>query len=588
MKKILLFMVLSLAFKAKASEPSITYRLSMPNPNTHIYEVSIDIAGNKKNEVLLKMPVWAPGSYLIREFPRHVEGVSAFADNKDLSVVKISKNTWKVNTQKKAAFTFKYKVYAYELSVRTSFLDIEHAYINGTSVFMYVDERMNESLKLNITPYKEFKQISVGLIPNNGDKWAYVIDNYDLLADSPIEIGNQQIFTFQAAGIPHTVGVFGNATVDKDKLSKDITKIVDQCVKIFNTHPCKNYTFIIHSLNEGGGGLEHLNSTTIQVKNSAWTTDEGYKGLLGLVAHEYFHLWNVKCLRPIALGPFDYEKENYTSMLWVAEGFTSYYDNLLLKRAGITSEKEYLNAILTDCQSVTNTIGARVQSVSESSLDAWIKFYRTYENSANATISYYTKGTVLGMLLDIELIDATSGKSKLDDLFRTLYQDFYLKKGRGYTDEEFKTTAEKIAGKSLDPFFNKCVNGTDSLNYNEWFNKVGIQINQANSQTTESYFGANISATGVILGIMHNSPAEKAGFYVNDQIISVNQMQMKDFSGLLKGKPIGYQAKVNVFRSGEIREFIAILEQTPSIRLAYDKKTNATEAQKSQLNFLIN
>ena len=447
MKQLFLSLIASTLIGLTSQSQTINYELSSPEPHTHYFEVGMNVSDYKVAYFDIKMPVWAPGSYLIREFAKSVENVQATSEGKEVEVKKIDKNTWRIFSKKKNNIQIKYKVYAFELSVRTSYVDMSHSYVNGTSVFMYVNDKINVGGTLDIKPYKDWKEISTGMPIVDGNKWKRSFANYDILVDSPIEVGNQEIFDFEAAGVVHTVAMYGQGNYEVEKLKKDMARVIESCTSVFGFNPNKEYTFIIHNLTNGSGGLEHLNSTTLQVNR--WTYGEKkYNGFLSLVAHEYFHLWNVKRIRPVELGPFNYEQENYTSLLWIMEGFTSYYDELLLLRSGFYDEDLYLNKLTGTITRVENQPGNKVLPLSESSLDAWIKLYRPNENSYNTTISYYSKGSLVAAMLDLEIIHSTDGEKSLDDVLIYLYKNYHEKQGRGFTEKEAKAAIEKVAGKT--------------------------------------------------------------------------------------------------------------------------------------------
>jgi len=528
----IIFTLLLLSFAVFSSAVKVNYILSMDKPHEHYFKVDIAISEFSGKYADFKMPAWAPGSYLIREFSKNVDWVEAKADDRGLKCYKTDKNTWRVETNGSKYFTFSYKVYAYELSVRTSFLDADHAAIHGASVFMYLDKMKNLSGELTIFPGKEWNKISTGMdeiyheYPNKEIYIPYRIfsfSDYDVLIDSPIEIGNHLTFSFEAAGCRHEVAMFGEGNFDTTQLKSDMKVVVEAATEVYGENPNKRYVFIVHNLTNGSGGLEHLNSTTLQVNR--WTySDDRYNAFLSLVAHEYFHLWNVKRARANTLGPFDYDKENYTTLLWVMEGFTSYYDELLLKRSGYYSQSEYLRTLVGSLSSLENSPGSKVQSVAESSFDAWIKGYRPNENSNNTSISYYTKGSVLGALLDLEIITSTKGEKNLDDLMSFVYQNYYKKEKRGFNETEFKLAAEKVAGKKLDAFFNDYVYSTKKINYNFYLNQAGLQLD-VKPRNNESWLGIRATDNSgklIINNVTSGGSGYESGLNVNDEIIAVN------------------------------------------------------------------
>ncbi len=517
---------------------SIAYSISMSKPQSHYFEVQMELDNFKEADLMLKMPVWSPGSYLIREFARNVNLVVAKDENgKALSVKKTNKNTWKITKGKSKKVFVNYEVYAFELSVRTSYLDTKHGYFNGTSVFMFVENHQALSGNLTIIKPETFKTISTAL-PRSAENVQsdaselFHFTNYDHLVDCPVEIGNQEVFDFTAAGVKHTVSMYGKANYNIALLKKDMARIVEAASKVIGENPNKEYTFIIHNVIGGSGGLEHTNSTTLNVDRNTYEGD-AYIGFLGLVAHEYFHLWNVKRIRPIELGPFNYNEENYTSLLWVMEGFTSYYDELLVRRAGYYSEDTYIQKMMSNLNYVEGTPGNRVQPVAHSSFDAWIKSYRPNENSNNTQVSYYPKGQLLAGIIDAMIVKKYDGKKCLDHFMQVLYQDFYKKLNRGFSEDEFQNSLEKFLDTDLDAFFADYVYGTKTIDFQKYWGQVGYKV------TSTSYakpsFGASYTVEGgkvKINNVRSNSAAENGGLQVGDEIIGCNSFRTESTASL--------------------------------------------------------
>ncbi|GAB3902188.1 PDZ domain-containing protein [Larkinella knui] len=558
---------------ASAPTPSITYLLSMPEPQTHYFEVEMRLTGiasgskgNPTGYVDVKMPVWTPGSYLIREYAKNVEGFQAVTNNQPVRSEKIRKNTWRVYSAADQ-IVIRYKVYAYELSVRTSFIDASHGYLNGASLFLYVDQLRNQPHRVQIQPYKEWKKISTGLTAVPGQANTFEAADYDVLVDSPIEIGNHHTISFTAAGVPHTVALYGEKLYDDVRLADDMKRVCEQAFKVIGEHPCKDYTFIIHQTPAGGGGLEHANSTTLQVTRNAFLNGQLYQNLLSLVAHEYFHLWNVKRIRPKALGPFDYENENYTHLLWVSEGITTFYQSLILKRCGFLTSEAYLRSFAGEITGIENSPGNAVQSVAESSLDAWIKLYRPNENSVNSTVSYYSKGSVLGGLLNLVIVSNTNGQKNLDDLMRLLYATYYKNLKRGFTDDEFQQAVETIAGRKLDDFFQKYVFGTAKIDYNTFLNPVGLKLVDASASKQDAYLGAMTKyADGklTVSAVRRDSPAWTYGLNVNDEIISIDNLRAgTDLQKTLDAYPPDATLTLLVNRNGQLKTLTLKLTGNP-------------------------
>jgi predicted metalloprotease with PDZ domain len=558
MKKIFLLIASSLTLITNAQ--SISYQLRMPKPQNHYFEVEMTLADFKEKQLDIKMPVWAPGSYLVREFSKNVNLVKAFDEKgKEIQVQKKKKNTWAISTDGNKKIKVKYEVYSFELSVRTPFLDLTHGFVSGSGVFMYVEGYKDKKGTLEVVPHASFKTITTALpkagmsVQKDGSQ-TFEFSNYDQLLDCPIEIGNQTVFDFMASGTKHTVAMYGEAYYDIEALKMDMAKVVDAETAIFGSNPNKDYVFIVHNVVDGQGGLEHTNSCVLSVNRWTYGGSE-YRNFLNLVAHEYFHLWNVKRIRPIELGPFDYEQENYTTLLWVMEGFTSYYDELILRRAGYYTKEEMLGKIQSSVNYVEGSVGSRVQPVAHASFDAWIKAYRPTENSANTTMTYYSRGTILGSVFDVAIISNSKGKQGLDHFMKHLYQKFYVEMNRGFTEAEFKAELEKFVGKNLDDFFKKYIHGTEIIPYAEIFDNVGVSVKDVTS--FKPSFGATVREENgkvIVKGIRANSCAEDAGISVGDEIVGCNGFRVNQsmLEGMMNGLNTSETAELLVAREEKL------------------------------------
>ena len=562
---------------------TVKYTLNFPEPHTHYTEVEMLVQDWKGGELDLRMPVWTPGSYMVREFSRHLESFSASVEKKNIPYQRSARNGWKINAPA-GDVMIRYKIYAFELTVRTSFIDSEHAYLNGTSIFLYAEGGKQWPVQVTINPPPSWKTISVAL-EKTGKANTFSAPGYDLLADSPFEIGNHEVIGFTAAGVPHEIAMFGEGNYDKEKLKKDVARIVEECTSIYGTHPCKQYLFIVHNLSSGGGGLEHMNSTTLQTNRFTYSNESSYAGFLSLVAHEYFHLWNVKRLRPAGLGPFDYNNENYTTLLWFAEGFTSYYDDLIARRCGFYTVETYLNTLAGSLSYVVNTPGNKIQPLEESSYDAWIKYYRPHENSGNTSVSYYTKGSVIGAMLDFTIREATAGKKSLDDLMKQMYHRYWLDNNgkKGFTDEELRLSVTQLCGKNMDDFFNRYVQGTDSIPYDQYLKSVGLKIKDLNNRS-QSYTGISTGFKDgklTITSVERNGPAWKAGLNANDEIIGINQYRTgDDYSKLIAQFKPGDSVEFTVSRMGLLQKIPVVMGTSPAVKLALEPDPEAPEAAK--------
>ncbi len=587
-------LLLCCALTGQLSAAGLNYELSFTEPQAHYADVNISVSGCRSRELVISMPVWAPGSYLVREFTRFVEEVKATdgANGKTLPLVKLSKNSWKISTGGASALNISYRVYAYELSVRTSFIDAEHAYLNGTSIFMKVSGFEQSYCTVKVNPYASWKKMSVALNPVLSNPWLVAASDYDELVDAPFEIGNHLVFSFTSSGVPHEVAMFGEGNFDVERLKKDMARITAECAAVFGEHPCKRYVFIIHNLTSGGGGLEHKNSTTLQTNRWSYSSESGYNGFLSLVAHEYFHLWNVKRLRPVPLGPFDYNQENYTTLLWIAEGFTAYYDDLIVKRCGFTSENEYLKTLAGNISYAVNIKGAPYQSLSESSFDAWIKYYRSWENANNSTVSYYTKGGVVGAMLDLSIRKETGGKASLDDVFREMYLLYAKKLDRAYTEQEFIAMVNKVCGKDMSGFFRDYVNGTKMFPFAAFMGEMGMKLTDLNAGQSLPYLGITSGLTSgklTVTGVDRGSPAWTEGVNVNDELIALDDYRLSDdLSKFLAMKTPGEKVKLLVSRSGYLKSFLLEVKQSPFVKFTLESAGETSAPLKGWLTTHVN
>ncbi len=575
---LLVFTCLAISSNIFAQE----YTVDFPHPETHYAHVKVCFRNWKGGQMDIHLPVWAPGSYLVREFSKNVESYKAFnAIGEQLSVSKTRKNIWTVNAER-GDVNFEYDVYANELSVRTSFIDAEHAYLNGTSVFVFVKEYLSKKATININLPTNWKTISVALDKDPYKGNVFVADNYDVLVDAPFEIGNHHVFSFTSCGVNHEVAMFGKATYNEDQLKKDMAVITEQSLNVFGgPHPCKNYLFIIHNLNNGGGGLEHKNSTTLQTERNGYSGDD-YKSFLTLVAHEYFHLWNVKRMRPKALGPFDYDNENYTNLLFVSEGFTAYYEDLIVFRSGFYTRQEFLQKIANSFSYTDNQLGAAIQPLNEASFDAWIKYYRPNENSNNSTVSYYSKGAAIAASLDMIIRAKTNGKKSLDDVMQVLYQTYFLGYNRGFTDAEFKDAVSQIAGQNMNYFFSKYVNDTQQIPFDTITQEIGLSLEDNFADEEKVYLGINMqSGKNTIASIERSSPAWLAGLNVGDEVIAINDYRFTgDLNESMSLVKINDEVKIMISRGGNIKSFIMRCTNTPYLDYFIELTEGLTENQK--------
>ncbi len=574
------------------SEPHVHFTISFTEPQAHYVEIEMDITNFTAPPLDVAMPVWTPGSYLIREYERHVELVEAFGGTDRIHCAKISKNTWRIENPRQHT-KIRYRVYGFETSVRTNMINVDRAFISPAATFMYIKNRIDLSCTVQVVLPKKWTHISTGLPKASKGEHTFYAEDFDILYDAPLEIGNQDIWHFEAAGVQHEFAMVGGGNYDKQQLTSDITKIVEEETVIWGENPNTNYVFITHNYQTGGGGLEHLNSTVLGASRNAYQTPSAYKNFLGLVAHEYFHLWNVKRLRPKELGPFNYDEENYTTGLWIMEGFTSYYDNLIIRRCGFFSVQEYLDMLVNDFNQVYNRPGHRIQSAALASFDAWIKHYRPDENSANTSISYYNKGAMLAVALDLHILTETQGTKRLDNVLRAAYQTFYKKENRGFEEKEFQTLAETVTGVDLSKIF-YAAHSIQELDYNTYFNRVGYELIDLNRGRQELTLGIKIANQDGRIFIKHverSSSAWDAGLNVEDELIAINGNRLdvggKELEFILQHGQIDEIVDVLVSRDGLVRTIHAPLRRSIKQQWSIREKLDATGAEKELGNLWL-
>ena len=599
---------------ASASKPlELSYTLAFPQPHTHLYEISLTIGNVTTPQLDISLPIWTPGSYLAREYARNAQDFKVEeGSERSLPWRKIDKATWRIETgasgdQPKTIRAI-YRVYANELATQTSHLDATHAYFNGASLFMYVPGATGRPHRIKfITP--EGWRVTTPLALQPDPDGYYTAPNYDRLVDSPTEIGTHKLLEFTVRGKPHRAAIWGQYEFDDNRLVNDLAKIVEEGAKMFGGLPYDHYTFIIHVQPGIGGGTEHLNSNVSMTRPEAFKSERGYKGFLGLESHEYFHHWNVKRIRPLALGPFDYQRENYTRGLWVSEGVTSYYGDLLLRRAGLISVAEYLEGLANTVMGYEQTPGRFEQSAESASFDAWIKHYRPDENSINSAMSYYTKGELLGMMFDIEIRSLTNNNKSLDDVMRLLLENHGLPKP-GFTEAELKAAFEKVSGVDLTNFWNRFVAGRDEIDFAAYFNKAGLQLTKgyrpgspyaAGKTDNPGSLGVLTRANGdrvVVANVIAGLPAYEGGVNAGDELVAIdgkkidanNGVERQGQSGLVErqGQPgllndlrAGQRVKLTVFRRERLMSFDLTAAVRPFDHYTITELKDAGDAQKA-------
>ncbi|WP_157504746.1 M61 family metallopeptidase [Dyadobacter beijingensis] len=470
---------------AVAQKPDVTrFTVTMPDPASHTFHVAMDLKVSSKDSTWFKLPDWQPGYYQLMNYASNIDHlVVKDQQGNDLGWQKTGKTGWAVATKGVTTLHAEYDVKTTRKFVATSYLDEEHGYITPVSVFLHEAGKINVPSEITIKPFAGWDRVATGLDSVAGKPFTYVSPDFDVLYDSPLLVGKlEELPAFQVKGIPHRFIGYKLGNFDRVKLMSDIQKIVEKASGLIGDIPYKHYTFI--AIGPGQGGIEHLNSTTISFSGDQLNS-RGWNGMLGFITHEYFHHYNVKRIRPIELGPFDYDKGSKTNMLWVSEGLTVYYEPLIMREAFLLGEQEFLDFFKKQITNVETKPGRLFQTLAEASAETWSDgpFGRTGD-AVNKTISYYQKGPVVGMLFDLAIRHETQNKRSLDDVMRQLYEDFYKKKQRGFTEAELRTTIETVAGTKLDELFSY-IYTTAEPDYQKYLGYAGLEIDV----TTEKHYG---------------------------------------------------------------------------------------------------
>jgi len=547
----------------QAPEGGMAFTVSMDRPNTHYFHVVFRADGLKGEIQDFKMPAWTPGYYLIMDYAKNVINFRAEdGAGNPLAWQKTAKNTWRVKSGKGASVTVSYDVYAFARSVADSYLDDSRGFISPTGVFMHVAGRLLNPVTVAVKPYQDWSRVSTGLDPVPERPNTFSAPDFDVLYDSPILAGNQEVLPFEVQGIPHFFVADNLGNLDRAKFASDLKRMVEAAAALIGEIPYRRYVFL--AIGPGGGGLEHLNSVALTLNAAGLGSAAGYKSFLSFVSHEFFHLYNVKRIRPIALGPFDYERENYTNMLWMAEGFTVYYEDLILNRAGLLGRDEILERFRSSIARFENAPGHLYQSAVQSSFDTWIQFFNRSENAVNTTISYYDKGAALGLLLDLKIRNGTKNRKSLDDVMRTLYQKFYKEKKRGFTDLEFREVCEDVAGCSLAEIFDDYAATVKDIDYGKYLAFAGLDIDVQPRETPGADFGAvtrDQNGALIVSSVVLDSPASRAGLSAQDEIVALDGVHVtaRMLSEFLGAGKAGDKVRVLISRRNTNREIEVVL-----------------------------
>lgn len=557
----------------------IEYLIDIENPATQTCDITMTVRGWTGESLDVHLPVWRPGRYEVLEPAGTIRTMAATdGKGKKLPIEKVAKSSWRVTTGGNSVVRIKYTLYANALNNRTRHIDDTHAFLSGSTVFLFVHELRAAPIEVVVNAPKGW-EIATGLERSPSVPNILIAPDYDTLVDSPLEIGEHEVLRYEVEGVPHEIVIWGsfpvNAVVTRDQMLADFAKFTKVQHDLFGAFPYTRYVFLTHIGAGMGGGTEHVNSTIIQTKPDNFTDKGRYRNFLGLACHELFHTWNVKQFRPEGLKPYDYLRENYTKLLWVAEGTTTYYDTLLLVRAGLTKPDEYLESLAENMRSEANRPGRLVQSLEESSFDAWIKFNRATPDSANSTVSFYSKGELVNFLLDMELRKRTGNKRSLDSVMKMLYERYPLS-GPAYSTDDLKAILAEIGKGSYEEFFSKYVSGTEELDVDIALAAAGLELMRQKAPDIDGedatpaktpFLGLtlkDVETVAVVSAVQSDGPASKAGVMVDDQVMALNGRRLRaaDLDTHLQGLGVDEAATLLVFR----RDAIRTIEIRPEMR----------------------
>jgi predicted metalloprotease with PDZ domain len=591
--------------KPRAPQPAVQYTIVPIDLAGHLFNVTVTVASPAPEGQQFALPAWIPGSYMIREFARNIVRIRAESGGAAVALTKLDKHTWRA-APASGPLTLHYEVYAWDLSVRAAHLDQTHGFFNGTSVFLRV-------LGQEATPHQVDIQrpgdaaartwrVATSL-PEQGAKrygfGTYIAADYDELIDHPVEMGDFALATFTAHGIDHDIVISGRVpNLDMARLQADLKKICETQIAFFEPleqrAPMQRYVFLTLAVGDGYGGLEHRASTALicaraDLPSTATAPSpepgEGYLKFLGLCSHEYFHTWNVKRIKPAAFAPYDLQVENYTPLLWLFEGFTSYYDDLILVRAGIIGEATYLKLLGKTVGGVLRGSGRTKQSIADSSFDAWSKYYRQDENAPNAIISYYSKGSLVALAFDLTIRAKTGGAKTLDDVMLALWQrfgrDFYEGGARGVTEKEVEALFDEVSGVKLKPLFDRYIRGVDDVPVAKLYAPFGVKLADER-KTAKPSFDAGIGREGAdtkLTQVHEHGAAHRAGLSAGDILVALDGLRVSgtpsNLDALLSRYRVGDTVHVHAFRRDELMTFDVTLQgdRVAGITLSVDPKS---------------
>jgi predicted metalloprotease with PDZ domain len=584
---------------------TIRYAVRPADPGAHLFHVTVSVDRPDPAGQRFALPAWNPGSYMIREFARHIVRLTAMSGGRKLRVEKVDKHTWRC-ARAGDEVTLAYEVYAFDLSVRAAYLDPEQAFFNGAALLLAPAGRESEACRIDIFPPAGARgsnwQLITGLTRARGTKaggfGTYLAKDYEELIDGPVQAGRLAHRSFEVCGVAHEIAISGRvARLDLDRLQADLTRLCEAHIRLFEPRsarpPFERYAFLTLAVDEGYGGLEHRNSTALICRRDDLPhlgmkdTTEGYRRFLGLASHEYFHVWNVKRIRPQAFLPYDLSRENYTRLLWAFEGFTAYYDDLMLARAGLLSQAQYLETLGRTLTTVMQRSARLKQSLSDSSFDAWIKYYRQDENAPNSVLSYYQKGALVALALDLAIRDGSGGRRSLDDVMRWLWRGFRSAGAayRGIDEDGITDAIVQATGLDLGRTVRAWTEGTRDPDLATLLQTVGIRLQRKLALESPHFalLGLKLQdarSEARVAQVFDGGPAQHAGLAAGDLLVALDGLRVTParLDMLLARFSPGDTVQVLAFRREELQRFTLSLSKEPPPRFVLEIDERASKS----------
>ncbi|MCI4358682.1 MAG: PDZ domain-containing protein [Thermoplasmata archaeon] len=570
----------------------ITYSVGLDRPAAHRAEITLRLEGLDSGPIDVVFPSWVPGSYTIRPIARNVRGLRAVATPSGSALVteRMDKSRWRITVGPEPAVRIEYSVYGHELLTRTLDVTDEHLFLNAAYCLPYVDGHKDGECDLELHVRPEWRILTelreVERVPPT-----FRAATYDELVDSPVDCGTPVVLPIAPKGVAHRIVLCGQGgNYEAHRLEGDVTKIVEATARLFGELPNEPYTFFYHLTDRLEGGLEHRRSSSMVVPRTVFRPESDYVGFLRLTSHEYFHRFNVKRIRPKALGPFDYTRENYTHLLWAMEGTTDYYAPLLLRRAGLTSPTQYLERIAKDIHQYLETPGRLVTSLEEASFLSWIDQYHWYEETPNQSVSYYLKGALVSLCLDLEVRHRSENRSSLDEVFRTLWKEYGARE-IGLDEDELLPIAERATGLALGEFFGRFVSGTEEIDFGSFARYAGLALAplekkpEPGEDGPAGYLGIDFEKSNGwarVRTVRDGSPGRRAGLSPGDEIVALDHVRVpfEQFGNALKRYPAGSSVDLAIFRRGYLAHRTVTTGQAPPETLVFSAIAEPSELQK--------